>query len=345
MAIRRRIKLFVAASIAFCGFFGFSALAASNINPTEPLHWAWNDVTGWLDFCVPAPGNTNCTLSVNVYDDRLEGYASSSVGYIALNCNTAPAGNCSGLAGNWHVTNTPSPTLGQPSVLSGWGWNDVIGWVSFTCDHRADGTVPPYNVSTCGTSNYGVNIITAAGPTQGDFTGWAWNDVVGWISFNKKNCDADSNGFIDVACGGNNTTTVAIDYKVKTGWTGPGGNGPQATAPWYLVSSAFDTCPSGVDCGAAFNSIMWQGNQLPALATVYFKIASSDSSAGPWNFIGPLGLTHESDIYNAPNPNTPVPLKLHHNNKRYIRYKIYLGRGASPADTPVVRDVIINWSP
>lgn len=314
MAIGRRIKFFVAASIAFYGFFGFSAFADSIIS-TEPFHWAWNDVMGWIDFCVPDSGN--CTV-VNVEDDRLEGYASSSVGYIALNCNTAPAGTCSGSAGNWHVANTPS-TPGQPSALSGWGWNDVIGWISF-CGGQSTANCP-------GTVAYGVNIITAAGATQGDFTGWAWNDVIGWISFNCVNT-----GLCSGAPG---------NWKVKTGWTGPGGNGPQATGDFYLTSSAFDTCPSGVDCGAAFNSIMWQGT-LRGNAAVKFQIASSDSSAGPWNFIGPNGTA--TDVYDAP-PNTPVPLKFHHNNKRYIRYKIYLVRGANQGDTPVVNDIIINWSP
>lgn len=42
---------------------------------------------------------------------------------------------------------------------------------------------------------------------------------LGWISFNdtdtKPFCDADSNNFIDVACGGNNTTTVWRNYGVS----------------------------------------------------------------------------------------------------------------------------------
>jgi hypothetical protein len=31
--------------------------------------WAWNDVAGWVDFCVPVSGN--CTLPVTVSDTEL----------------------------------------------------------------------------------------------------------------------------------------------------------------------------------------------------------------------------------------------------------------------------------
>jgi len=52
-----------------------------------------------------------------------------------------------------------------------------------------------------------------------EFEGWAWgggDSVLGWLSFNYKNCDTDSNGFVDVVCGGDNATTAVVDYKVMT---------------------------------------------------------------------------------------------------------------------------------
>lgn len=30
-----------------------------------------------------------------------------------------------------------------------------------------------------------------------DFSGWAWSENIGWISFNSSNCDSDNNGFTD----------------------------------------------------------------------------------------------------------------------------------------------------
>lgn len=66
-----------------------------------------------------------------------------------------------------------------------------------------------------GGTDYGSYVDTSTSPAQ--FRMWAWgSDVVGWISFNKSNCDSDGNGFVDVACGGDNTTTAIANYKVMT---------------------------------------------------------------------------------------------------------------------------------
>lgn len=63
-------------------------------------------------------------------------------------------------------------------------------------------------------------------------SGWAWGGSeeisdgnpnngnsgyetgIGWISMNSSSCDTDDNGFIDVICGGNNTTTFITDFGV-----------------------------------------------------------------------------------------------------------------------------------
>ncbi|MBU0879838.1 MAG: hypothetical protein ABIJ83_01090 [Patescibacteria group bacterium] len=44
------------------------------------------------------------------------------------------------------------------SKLAGWAYGSNIGWVSFNCDHTKDGTLPPNNINTCGTSDYSVSI-------------------------------------------------------------------------------------------------------------------------------------------------------------------------------------------
>ena len=163
------------------------AYAATNISVTTAEHYAWNDVIGWVDFYQ--------TGNVNVYANRLEGYATSSVGYIALNCNSTPNGDvCS--TSNFSVQNDSNGNL------TGWGWNDSIGWVSFD--------------SATATSSYTYQ-VTVNG-TTGDFTGWAWNDVAGWISFNCSNT----------------TTCGTSDYKVKTSWAA-------ASLSGNLSSSIFDT--------------------------------------------------------------------------------------------------------
>ena len=259
--------------------------AATNIDST--YHWAWNDTIGWIDFY--------STGNVNASSTQLDGYASSSVGYIALDCATSPSPNCTY---SYKVSNDGSGNL------SGWAWNDAIGWISF--DSATASSTP--------TSTYQVIVSNSTG----DFSGWAWNDIVGWISFN---------------CSDINNCATAPNHKVKTTWRA-------SVASSSLTSSIFDT---GVSSGAAINTIMWQGNK-PSGSNVKFQIASSNSSSGPWSYLGPDGS--DTTYYTPTDANIPVQINLaQHNNKRYFRYKIFLESNASQTESPRVDDVIINWSP
>ena len=77
--------------------------------------------------------------------------------------------------------------------VSGWAWSENLGWVSFNsvdCDSNDDGAI---DVAACGAgpmNDYGVNIDGLTG----DFSGYAWGEFVGWISFNRMTCNggADS---------------------------------------------------------------------------------------------------------------------------------------------------------
>lgn len=190
--------------------FGFIMIAriagaATNISATPAEHYAWSDVIGWIDFY-----NTN---SVSVTSSQLTGYASSSVGDISLDCATTSIGNiCS--SSNYKVTNDGLGTL------SGYGWSDAFGWISFSCANHG-----------CGTSTYGVAIA----PATGFFSNYAWNDLAGWISFNCADI---------AACGVSN-------YKVKTSWTATSTSGS-------VDSTTYDTgITSG---GAQVVNIVWQGS-------------------------------------------------------------------------------------
>ncbi len=183
---------------------GLVAHAATNISSAPSnVRWAWNDVVGWLDFYI--------TDAVYVRSDKIEGYGSSAVGYVSLDCATGPPG--SDCAVPYGVANQGT------GLLSGYAWNDSIGWISFNC---ADPGV-------CASSDYKVTI-----DADGNFSGFAWSEVAGWISFN---C-ADPG-----SCG-------SSDYRVNTSWrTGPAVSGD-------LASSVFDT---GIAGGAALQSLAWQG--------------------------------------------------------------------------------------
>mgnify|MGYP001605979959 CR=1 FL=1 len=279
------------------------ALAATNIDFT--YRYAWNDVIGWIDFYFD---------DVNVSSQKLSGYASSAVGYIAFDCVTSPSppANCDVNFPNWKVSNDGS------GYLSGWAWNDAIGWISF--DSATAGSSYFYQV-TIG--------------SDGVFTGWAWNDIVGWISFNCNNS----------GIGNTCPPFGSSDYKVKTSW------GISAITG-ELTSAIFDT---QILKGAAPNAILWQGTLNGG--QVKFQIGSSNCTNGATNpptcttdagwlnkFIGPdgTGLTYYEPI----GPNEPVSINLaHHNNKRYIRYKAVLVSNSTQTASPKVDDIIINWSP
>lgn len=266
--------------------------AATNIDST--YRYAWNDLIGWIDFGYSA-GN------VNVVSTQLTGYASSSVGFIALDCATSPNGNICA-SSNFKVFNDGNGNL------TGWAYNDNIGWISFSCQNETP--------SVCGSYPYYQVMINNS---TGDFSGWAWNDIVGWISFNCN--DSGAGGCIN------------SNYKVKTSWT-------ITPATAELTSSIFDTQSAG---GVAINTIMWQGIQ-PLGTEVRFQIASSNNSAGPWDYKGRDGSN--TTYYSPSGPNNPSQINLtYHNNYKYFRYKIFLY--SNPAQTlgPRVDDVIINWSP
>lgn len=124
------------------------------------------------------------------------------------------------------------------------------------------------------------------------------------------------------------------------------------TVPAELISSIIDT---GIDGGAGFNSLLWQGS-LGTGGSVKFQLAFSNSSSGPWTYYGctsvpllcldPSNWTTSSSSVASLNPNTSLPLPyssdLSFQNKRYIRYKVFL---STTGTSPQVNDIIINWSP
>lgn len=92
--------------------------------------------------------------------------------------------------------NTVTPTkvqAGSTQNVTGWAWSENIGWISlnsYDCDTDKNGYVdstPPCggNNTTTVATDYGVNISPIATTGTGDFSGNAWSDNVGWISFNR----------------------------------------------------------------------------------------------------------------------------------------------------------------
>ena len=271
-----------------------AARAATNISSTTAQHFAWNDEIGWIDFY--------STGNVNVLSSQLQGYASSSAGVIALDCATSPSPGCTI---NYGVSNDGGGNL------SGWAWNDKIGWISF-CGNSSGGfstwngtkwvcpSVPTYQVTIS--------------PSTGVFSGWAWNDVIGWINFN---CSQTS------SCGASN-------FDVATIWVATSTTGT-------LDSQTFDT---GVANGAQLNSITWKGN-VPSNTSVSFEVAVSNSSSGPWNFMGPCaGSGTNGGIISLGSCTSYVSLV-----GRYFRYRVILTTNVAQTTSSRITSVIVNWSP
>lgn len=309
--IRKAGALLTTLLMMAAAFILFSSKASASTNIDATNHWAWNDNIGWVDFY--------STNNINVEGTGLTGYASSSLGYVALDCNTSPNGNICG-SSNFQVTNDGSGNL------AGWAWNDNVGWVSF-CGNSSGGST--WNGSTWVCPSNPTYQVTVDG--YGNFQGWAWNDNVGWFSFN---CD-------------NTNTCGTVSYYVKSIWS--------PTATGWLESSTFDTGSTGT----TYNSIMWQGIQPTGtgvkfqLATATSSSANwgascasnaCNSSACEGAFIGPDGTT--SSYYTPAGPGIPAPITAcYANGKRYFRYKVYLEKNANATGTPSITGVIVNWSP
>ncbi len=236
--------------------------AGTNIRDSAGNYWAWNDIMGWMDF------HDTHTIIVGPYG--LTGYASSSFGEVSLDCHTTSIGNICGTS-NYQVLNDGNGNL------SGWGWNDQAGWISF-CGGQGTSACP-------GLIGYEV----LANANMGIFTGWAWNDPVGWISFNCSN--------VPGSCG-------TSQYDVETTWVATSTTG-------YLESTTYDT---GIIGGAQINSILWKGSQ-PAGTSVNFQFAGSNATSGPWNYTGPSGSN--SYYTTGPAVPLPVDYALHNNQRYF----------------------------
>ena len=271
-----------------------SVFATTNID-TKGVgeKWGWNDVFGWI--------NMADTNTVMVNDTAIAGYASSSIGDIMFDCATTRSGNTCATA-NFKTAN-------NDGLLSGFAWNDVIGWI------RMAGT-------TADNQPYQVSVEPAGDNENSYFHGWAWNDVVGWITFNCNDYGA-------AFC------TSTSTYKTQT-------SAGAARADAEFTSNIFDiNTTSGL-----FNTIAWKGVQ-PAGTSVKFQIATASATS---TLTGSIATVFAGSIWFDVNALPASPVKLTPaitgvtvENRRYVRYRAVLSTtGASGLQ---IDDIIINWSP
>ena len=117
-----------------------------------------------------------------------------------------------------------------------------------------------------------------------------------------------------------------------------------------IISPIFDT---GAANGVGYNWLMASGT-TPIGTKIRVQLATASTTGGPWDYLGPNCDT-TSYYYNSALPASPIQQEIkcynNHNNKRYFRYKVILCSDSASncqnggADTPIINDVIVNWSP
>ena len=286
------------------------AAEESNIDSTNK--WAWNDVVGWIDFYHSGDG-------AFVTDEKLEQAAvldTDPSNHILLDCATTPTGNICATS-KFSVSN-----YDNGGYLAGYAWNDDYGWISF-CGNATEGSSQVGDHWECPASpTYQVYIDLAGANPSGDFSGYAWNDTIGWISFSDND---------------------PVPYRVQVDCTGD--ICTQEGLPGYLQSATIDT---GAVNGFAVNSITWKGT-LPTYTHVGFTVAvTSSSTPSESDFKGENGGTtlYETSVGAAGVYRIDIDAAYHNPYKsgyRYLKYRVYIDN-AYQETGPVVEDVILNWS-
>jgi hypothetical protein len=279
-----------------------------------------------------------------------------------------------------------------------YAWNDVVGWISFattpgTVSINSDANMNGYANSQMGflaldcatspggdicTSNatfgvYQTGNYSTGGATDGVLSGVAWNDGLGWVSFNctsTNTCSSQPGG---------------VDYRVKinsqgffegwawsdiVGWISfncdhsaagdplginacPLARGGDGTAPnyavktgsatvstGYLVSTILDTNRAG---GVSVNTVNWLGSANGG--AVKFQIATGNTveEVSTSSFVGPDGSSNS--YYSPVAPGIPRKInKANHPDAQYIRYKVRLESNAARTASPRIDDIVINYS-
>lgn len=102
----------------------------------------------------------------------------------------------------------------------------------------------------------------------------------------------------------------------------------------YIESSTFDTGSDQV----AYNWLKWTGI-APQNTAIKFQLATSNSSSGPWNYVGPDGTGstyYENAALDMVNYNQ-------HLNQRYLRYKLFL-ENSNSLQPPSLEELIVSYS-
>lgn len=149
------MTVFLLGVMASSFLFGINQVSASSGDNVSGYAWSYN--VGWISF--------NCTNSDSCFEgDMGEGGAGGDIGYISDTNNSRTNTTTKSSATGFAFLKSLKNTLGE------------------MFDFLQPTNVYADEVIVAGTgSDYGVNVDA----TTGVMSGWAWNDNIGWISFNE----------------------------------------------------------------------------------------------------------------------------------------------------------------
>jgi hypothetical protein len=226
--------------------FNFRKVEKVEAGATDNVRgWAWSETIGWISF-----NRINCDADDNGFSDGIPAGcppAGTPIPNYGVDIDNV-TGNFSGFAWSenigWIRFDPPAPypfcppstcPTGSPgySARLNLVTRKVTGWaracagtvngdcVSATRTDGWDGWILLGPIVKGGT-DYGVYWDLA---DNQELKGWAWgSDVVGWISFNRVNCDPDRNGFSNGIGNCPPAGTPIANYKVIASLANP----PQA---------------------------------------------------------------------------------------------------------------------
>jgi len=176
-------------------------------------------------------------------------------------------------------------------------------------------------------SGASVQLTNTSSFSQTQITGQGYFDQTDWsggIGTSNSNQYTQSSGV--------DTNTSSSSGSILLHWNTYGGP-YNIGAIGTLQSSTFDTGTT-----SNFYSLNWTPlSQQNSSTSVSFQFATSPSSTGPWNYVGPNGTANT--YYNSPG----MAISPTNNNAEYARYLAYLTTKIATA-TPAINDVSFTFT-
>ena len=219
--------------IIFLIVFGLFTIGGVKASVSDNVTgWAWSENIGWISFncyndydgdgtpegrCIADGYASDYGVDIDKPTGLFSGYAwSENIGWISFGDYDGDGdidADDKNIAGSPCAPNCEARISTTTGEVSGWaralaygdGWDGWIKLKGIALD----------------ASPYGVSLNTASSPSE--FEGWAFGGddtdeeaVIGWISWNHLNCDANNDGFSDGTGACPPAGTSISDYKVTT---------------------------------------------------------------------------------------------------------------------------------